>query len=157
MIKTTFLVAGLALVAGASSPVLAGHDTVIGALLGAGAGAVIGHGVGGDRGAVIGGAVGAIAGASIANAERRHERPRDEAARAYYYDELPAAAAYYNPDQAPVFELYRRPAVVEQTSYPPSWRRHWQERCHREDRRDRDYRNDRYRERYELDNGYNWR
>ena len=156
MFKKTIMVAGLALVAAASSPVLAGDDTVVGALLGAGVGAVIGHGVGGDRGAVIGGAVGAVAGASIANAEGRYERTHYEAPRAYYPP--PPPRRYY--DETPVFER-RDPVVVEQITYPPRWHRHrsWHERHNREDRcdHDRDYRRDRYREYDGYDRGYNWR
>lgn len=63
MLKKMFAMAALIGAAGATAtPALAGDDSVIGALLGAGVGAVIGHSVGGDRGAVIGGAVGAVAG-----------------------------------------------------------------------------------------------
>lgn len=153
MFKKTIVVTGLALAAAASSPVLAGHDTVAGALLGAGLGAVIGHGVGGDRGAVIGGAVGAVAGASIANADGRYERTHYEAPRAYY---PPPRPRYY--DETPVF-VRRNPVVVEQITYPPRGYRQWLDRRNRElgwdD--DRGYRRDRYRDHDRYDRGYNWR
>lgn len=152
MFKKTIVVAGLALAA-ASSPVLAGDDNVIGALLGAGVGAVIGHGVGGDRGAVIGGAVGAVAGASIANADGRYERTHYEAPRAYF---PPSPPRYY---EVPVFER-RRPVVVEQIAYPPRWNRQWHERYRRHNDRhdhDRDFRQEHHRGQDGHDRGYNWR
>jgi len=151
MLKKKILVAGLVVAAAASSPVLAGDNTVVGALFGAGLGAVIGHGVGGDRGAVIGGAVGAVAGASIASADDRYERTHYEAPRAYY-----PPPRYY--DERPVVER-RNPVVVERVTYPPPRNRQWFERRNRELRwgEDRGDRRDRHRGHGEYDRGYYWR
>lgn len=122
MLKKTIAMAALIGLTGvAATPALAGDDTVLGALLGAGVGAVIGHGVGGDRGAVIGGAVGAVAGASIANADGRYQRTHYEMAPAYY---PPPAPRYY--EEVPVFER-RGPVVVEQVAYPPRFEHRWHE------------------------------
>ena len=151
MFKKTIVVAGLAVAAVASSPALAGNDTVVGALFGAGLGAVIGHGVGGDRGAVIGGAVGAVAGASIASADGRYERTHYEAPRAYY-----PPPRYYG--EVPVFER-RNPVVVERITYPPRGNWQWRERRNRELRweEDRAYRRDWRGNHDRYDRGYNWR
>jgi hypothetical protein len=158
MLKKMFAMAALIGAAAASAtPALAGDDSVIGALLGAGVGAVIGHSVGGDRGAVIGGAVGALTGASIAHAEGRYERTHYEAPREYYPP--PPQPSYF--PEAPVVE--RRPVVVERITYPPRWHRHWNDRYDHERRvpdRNREYRHDRdgrNADRYGHDQGYRWR
>lgn len=167
MLKKMFAMAALIGAAGATAtPALAGDDSVIGALLGAGVGAVIGHSVGGDRGAVIGGAVGAVTGASIAHAEGRYERTHYEAPREYYPP--PSQPRYYpeapQPSYYPgVTVVERRPVVVERIAYPPRWHRHWRERCDHERRvpdHYRGYRDDRDGrdgDRYGYDQGYRWR
>lgn len=167
MLKKMFAMAALIGAAGATAtPALAGDDSVIGALLGAGVGAVIGHSVGGDRGAVIGGAVGAVTGASIAHAEGRYERTHYEAPREYYPP--PSQPRYYpeapQPSYYPgVTVVERRPVVVERIAYPPRWHRHWRERYDHEGRvpdHYRGYRDDRDGrdgDRYGYDQGYRWR
>lgn len=167
MLKKMFAMAALIGAAAATAtPALAGDDSVIGALLGAGVGAVIGHSVGGDRGAVIGGAVGAVTGASIAHAEGRYERTHYEAQPDYY--EPPSPPRYFQEGPQPsyypgVTVVERRPVVVERITYPPRWHRHWHDRCDHERRvpdRNREYRDDRDGRdggRYGHDQGYRWR
>ena len=163
MLKKMFSMAALIGAAGApATPALAGQDSVIGALLGAGVGAVIGHSVGGDRGAVIGGAVGAVTGASIAHAEGRYERTHYEAPREYYPP--PPPARYYPEGPRPsyypgVTVVERRPVVVERIAYPPRWHRNWNDRYDHQRRVPEHYRE--YRDardgRDGHDQGYRWR
>jgi hypothetical protein len=67
------------------TPAAQASDSLVGALLGAGAGVLVGQAVGGRDGAIVGGGIGALAGAAIAS--ERH-RPREVYApaprRAYY-------------------------------------------------------------------------
>lgn len=59
-------------------------DSLLGALLGAGAGVVVGQAVGGRDGAIIGGGLGAIAGAAIASEHHRSREVYAPARHAYY-------------------------------------------------------------------------
>jgi hypothetical protein len=59
-------------------------DSLVGALLGAGAGVVVGQAVGGRDGAIVGGGLGAIAGAAIASEHWRSREVHAPARHAYY-------------------------------------------------------------------------
>jgi len=62
-------------------------DSLLGALLGAGAGVVVGQAVGGRDGAIIGGGIGAITGAAIASERHRARHVYAPARYGSYYDE----------------------------------------------------------------------
>lgn len=122
VIAAALFAASLALTSGAQA-----GDSLIGALVGAGAGLVVGHAVGGRDGAIVGGGIGAIAGAAIASHHHRSRAVYAPVQRNVYYDE-------------PVIVERRRARHADHDSS------YWEDRYagHRPWRGRHEYRGDRY-------------
>jgi hypothetical protein len=101
--RASFALAALGLSGAASA-----HDSVAGALLGAGAGAIIGNSVGGPDAAVAGGIIGAVTGAAVASS---YGRPGVAVHYQGGYGYAPPPVYYPRPPRAPVF-IVPPPAVV---------------------------------------------